>query len=674
MVTSRAVVGIMRGGKLAHLEAVGYRDAATKEPLGTDGIFSIASMTKPMTSAAIMRLVEEGRVLLGDPVSKYLPPLAALKVAQDGGRVESRTPKQAPTIQDLLRHTSGLTYSERGNTPAHKAYPGSSIVTAERMDKDDTIAALAKAPLLFDPGSDWEYGFSTDVLGFVVEAVTGMPLGDILAQRLWSPLGMAIQFALPAAKRSRYALALAKDPFTGEPIPPSITPPRRLSAGSRAAAARSRRCRLPALCEMLRSGGSLGSADILGRGTVTLMTSDHLPVSFVSKIADTMDPAASGYGFGLGFAVRRQDGIAAMAGSAGDYYWSGMYGTYFWIDPRERAVGGVPRRGARPDPPALPSNSAQHGVSGADIIVGFPSRAGLASEPAIDETPASRRARMIMAEAPPFKTTMQFAYGEPRELAPGVVRIVANNPSPFTFKGTNTYMVGTGMSWPDRSRPGRSAHLEAILKTVGGRRLTHILITHTHRDHTDGLPALLAATGAKTAGFGHRARTAAPSAPARRAASSWIRISCRMSPLADGQTLEGDGWASGPAHARARAGSPVFRAGGHRVLFSGDHVMGWNTSVVAPPEGNMGDYIRSLRELTDRSDEVYFPGHGGQFEDPQRLVKAFLLHRRMREQAILECIRDGNARCAASCRSSIAASIRSSSTQRLFLSSPTLST
>jgi CubicO group peptidase (beta-lactamase class C family) len=203
-----AVVGIVRGSKLAHLEAVGYRDATTKEPLGTDAIFSIASMTKPMTSTAVMMLVEEGRVLLNDPVGNYLPQLGALQVAQDGGRGESRAPKRPPTIQDLLRHTSGLTYSERGNTPAHKADPGSSIVTAERMDKDDVIAALAKAPLLFDPGSDWEYGFSTDVLGFVVEAVTGLPLGDFLAERLWSPLGMMdTSFAMPAGKRPRYALA-----------------------------------------------------------------------------------------------------------------------------------------------------------------------------------------------------------------------------------------------------------------------------------------------------------------------------------------------------------------------------------------------------------------------------------------------------------------------------------
>src|SRR5262245_20774359 len=118
-----AVVGIMRGGKLAHLEAIGYRDPATKEPLKTDAIFSIASMTKPMTSTAIMQLVEEVRVLLGDPVSKYLPPLAAWKVAEPGAC--GRAPKQPPTIQDLLRHTSGLTYRDRGTTPAHAGYPGS---------------------------------------------------------------------------------------------------------------------------------------------------------------------------------------------------------------------------------------------------------------------------------------------------------------------------------------------------------------------------------------------------------------------------------------------------------------------------------------------------------------------------------------------------------------------
>jgi CubicO group peptidase (beta-lactamase class C family) len=338
-----AVVGIVRGGKLAHLEAVGYRDPTLKEPLTTDAIFSIASMTKPMTSAAIMLLVEQGRVLLGDPVAKYLPPLVNLKVAQPGTGVGfvstggGRAPKQAPTIQDLLRHTSGLTYQERGNTVAHAAYPGSSISASETMAKDSVLAALAKAPLLFDPGSDWEYGFSTDVLGFIVEAVSGKPLGRFLSEHLWDPLGMIdTSFALPATKRGRYALALSRDPLTGDAnlaIHHASGKTQKWDSGGGGAVSTAVDYLL--FAEMLRSGGKLGSTKILGRATVKLMTSDHLPLSFVNRIADTMDSAAAGYGFGLGFAVRRQDGIAAMAGSAGDYYWSGVYGTYFWVDPKE---------------------------------------------------------------------------------------------------------------------------------------------------------------------------------------------------------------------------------------------------------------------------------------------------------------------------------------------------
>ena len=331
-----AVVAIARGGRLAHLEAVGYRDPGSKDPLKTDAIFSIASMTKAMTSVAIMSLVEEGLVLLADPVSKYLPPLAEWKVvARSGGGV--RAPKQPPTVQDLLRHTSGLTYRDRGTTDAHGLYPGSSVWAAERMTKAETIAALAGAPLLFDPGTNWEYGFSTDVLGFVVEAVTGKSLGSVLKERVWGPLAMNdTSFALPADKRSRYALALPKDPLTGGDNPAvhhgMDKTQKWESGGGGAVSTASDYLRF---AEMLRRGGKLGSADILGRGTVTLMTADHLPASFNNMIADKMEPAATGYGFGLGFAVRRQDGIAAMAGSAGEYYWSGVYGTYFWVDPRE---------------------------------------------------------------------------------------------------------------------------------------------------------------------------------------------------------------------------------------------------------------------------------------------------------------------------------------------------
>jgi CubicO group peptidase (beta-lactamase class C family) len=211
------------------------------------------------------------------------------------------------------------------------------VWAAERMGKDEVIAALAKAPLLFDPGSNWEYGFSTDVLGFVVEAVTGKALGSVLQDRVWGTLGMGdTSFALPAAKRARYALALAKDPVTCNPnvtIHHSTDKTQKWESGGGGTV--STASDYLRFAEMLRSGGKLGSAEVLGRGTVALMTADHLPASFNNMIADKMDPAATGYGFGLGVAVRRQDGIAAMAGSAGDFYWSGVYGTYFWVDPKE---------------------------------------------------------------------------------------------------------------------------------------------------------------------------------------------------------------------------------------------------------------------------------------------------------------------------------------------------
>jgi glyoxylase-like metal-dependent hydrolase (beta-lactamase superfamily II) len=249
-----------------------------------------------------------------------------------------------------------------------------------------------------------------------------------------------------------------------------------------------------------------------------------------------------------------------------------------------------------------------------------------------------------MADELPFKKTMNFAYGVPRELAPGVVRIVANNPNHFTFKGTNTYLVGTDTLALIDPGPEDPAHLEAILRTVGSRRISHVVITHTHRDHTDGMPALLAATGAKTAGFGHPALNRGSVRTSPSGGEFVERDFVPDVPLADGQRLAGDGWAFTALHTPGHAPDHLcFALEGTSILFSGDHVMGWNTSVVAPPEGNMGAYIRSLQRLTERSDGVYFPGHGGQVDDPQRLVKAFLVHRRMREQAILECIRQGNA-------------------------------
>jgi glyoxylase-like metal-dependent hydrolase (beta-lactamase superfamily II) len=247
-----------------------------------------------------------------------------------------------------------------------------------------------------------------------------------------------------------------------------------------------------------------------------------------------------------------------------------------------------------------------------------------------------------MAEALPFKTDMNFAYGEARLLAPGVRRIVANNPSPFTFKGTNTYLVGSDSLAVIDPGPDDPDHLASILAAAGACPITHIVITHTHRDHTAGMPALLAKTGARTAGYGHRSATRGTRRTSPSGSEYVEQDFVPDVPLQDGERLTGEGWALTAVHTPGHAPDHLCLAlEGTHILFSGDHVMGWNTSVVAPPEGNMRAYLRSLELLLARGDATYLPGHGGQVAEPQRLVRAYLLHRRLREQAILDCIRNG---------------------------------
>lgn len=344
-----AVIGIARGGRVAMLSAVGHRDAGQKAPMPADAVFSIASMTKPMTSVAVLQLVEEGRVLLGDPVGKYLPKLAEMRVAvaSEDDRGMTRPALRQPTIQDLLRHTSGLTYRDRGTTFAHRMTPGSSISAPAKLTVDGFLSELARTPLLFEPGTDWEYGFSTDVLGLVVEAVTGQRLSDALTARIWQPLGMVdTGFDLGQGSAPRYAQAFKSDPVTGaaQSVHHATAQPMHWDSGG--GGGLSTAADYLRFAECLRQGGRLGSAQILGRKTVQLMTADHLGTDIRSRIADSMDPACAGYGFGLGVAVRRQDGMAAMPGSTGDYYWSGVYGTYFWVDPVEQMsvvfMGAVP--------------------------------------------------------------------------------------------------------------------------------------------------------------------------------------------------------------------------------------------------------------------------------------------------------------------------------------------
>jgi glyoxylase-like metal-dependent hydrolase (beta-lactamase superfamily II) len=245
-----------------------------------------------------------------------------------------------------------------------------------------------------------------------------------------------------------------------------------------------------------------------------------------------------------------------------------------------------------------------------------------------------------MTDALKFKTDMHFAYGVPAPMGTGVIRLVARNASPLTFKGTNTYLLGEKSLAVIDPGPDDPEHLRDILKAAGRRPITHILATHAHRDHVDGVEALKAATGAETYGYRRPLAAADATAPA---SSEYINEAFRPDvALTGGERMAGEDWALVALHTPGHTSDHLcFAVEDRGVVFSGDHVMAWNTSVVAPPEGRMSDYMRSLELLLERSDEVLLPGHGGRVTEPRRTVKAYLLHRRWREQAILDAVKKG---------------------------------
>lgn len=333
-----AVVAVARKGKLVYYEAVGYREKASGAPMTKDTIFSIASMTKPMTSVALLMLSEEGKVLISDPVGKYLPPLANMRVAASLENPGETVPAvRQPTLQDILRHTAGLLYGGRGNTALHKMYPGSSSSSGTSMTGAEFIAKLGSLPLAYQPGTVWDYSLAVDVNGLVVEAVAGKTLGQVLGERLWGPLGMKdTSFTIPADKHVRYASWLPNDPDTGKPQTVlDLRKPLKFECGGGCGA--STAGDYLRFAQMLANKGTLGKSRILGRKTVEYMTADHLGPEVQNNIP-RVDPARTGYGFGLGVAVRRQDGITPINGTAGDYHWGGAYGTFFWVDPKEELV------------------------------------------------------------------------------------------------------------------------------------------------------------------------------------------------------------------------------------------------------------------------------------------------------------------------------------------------
>ena len=335
-----AVVAIARKGKLAYYEAFGYRDKAANAPMTKDAIFAIASMTKPMTSLGILVLYEENKLFVSDSIGKYFPalakmPVAVMKKGADGQITVDTVPAKRPmTLQDLLRHTSGITYGGRGATPVHKMYPAGSASAGTSMTGAELIEKLGTLPLLHEPGTVWDYSLSVDVLGLVIEKVSGKPLGQFLDEKIWKPLGMTdTHFLVPESKVGRYAKALPNDPDSGRPQNVlDLTKPLKFDCGGGCAA--STAADYIRFAQMLLNNGKLENTRIVSRKTVEFMTANHLGPGVQNNIAAT-DTARSAYGFGLGVAVRTDPGIAGIAGSTGDYNWGGAYGTYFWVDPKE---------------------------------------------------------------------------------------------------------------------------------------------------------------------------------------------------------------------------------------------------------------------------------------------------------------------------------------------------
>ena len=317
---------IARKGKIAWQARLGNRDNDTKDAMPADAIFRIYSMTKPITSVVAMMLLEEGRLQVGEPVTKYLPEIGEMKVGTEKPSGEGKpvlelsAPARAMTVQDLLRHTSGLTYGEFGNSLVHTLYKDAKIGDRS-LNNAQFVAALSKMPLRFSPGTRFEYGRSTDVMGRIIEVIEGKSLGEVMAARVLGPLGMTdTAFAVPAGKLAR-AVQPKMAPFYDMAQKVAFE-----GGGEGLASTMEDYLRFTL---MLASGGTGNGKRLLGPQIVDYMTADHL---------GAIPGFAPGQGFGLGVMVRTRTGEAVLPGSVGEYGWSGYAGTLFWIDPKQDLI------------------------------------------------------------------------------------------------------------------------------------------------------------------------------------------------------------------------------------------------------------------------------------------------------------------------------------------------
>jgi CubicO group peptidase (beta-lactamase class C family) len=326
-----AVVLVARHGKVAYFETFGQQNHESGAPMRKDSIFRIYSMTKPIVSVAVMTLWEEGRFDLDDPISKYLPEFSNMQVARvqkdTSGKpgVVLEPARRAPTIQQLLTHTGGLSYDilpKSPDYPVRQMYVDAGIGNPEDS-LAEMVAKIARLPLAYQPGTVWEYSRSADVLARLVEVVSGQPIDRFLASRIFVPLGMKdTGFWVPKDKLDRLAEGFASDRMI------DVTRPPKLMSGNYGLVSTAED--YTRFEQMLINGGTLNGVRILGPRTVAYMTSDQ-----IGAIRGPIYLPGPGYGFGLGFAVRLTEGQAPASGTVGDYDWGGRAGTIFWVDPKE---------------------------------------------------------------------------------------------------------------------------------------------------------------------------------------------------------------------------------------------------------------------------------------------------------------------------------------------------
>ena len=332
---------IARQGKVVHRQPYGLMDINSNKPVKEDTIFRIYSMTKPLTSLSIMMLYEEGRFLLSDPVSKFIPGFKEIKVfaGQDEHGLQLAELEREITLHDLLTHTGGLTYGLFGDHPVDAMYQEKKVIGSRTLS--EMVDKLVTLPVLAQPGTLWNYSVSTDVLGHIIELVSGQSLDDFFNQRIIEPLNMVdTAFYVPEEKQERFASLYTLNGNSGtlmkvNPLMSNYTRSQRfLSGGGGLVSTITDYMRF---CQMLLNGGKYGDTRFVSRKTIDLMTMNHLPNALMPIILRTT--TLLGYGFGLGGRVMVDVAQSQQLGSAGEYGWGGAASTYFFIDPQEELIG-----------------------------------------------------------------------------------------------------------------------------------------------------------------------------------------------------------------------------------------------------------------------------------------------------------------------------------------------